>query len=61
MNMMSRERWELLYDPTPSRVMKGTRQQSDQAAEQTFAARTVVEVVSLDHGDETTAGIYNFV
>ena len=51
---MPRERWELLYDPTPSRALKRTRQQASIVAQQMLAKSHVSAVCLLDQKAETT-------
>ena len=51
---MSREKWELLYDPTPSRALKRTRQQASIVAQQLLAKSHVSAVCLLDKKAETT-------
>ena len=51
---MSREKWELLYDPTPSRSLKRTRQQASIVAQQMLAKSHVSTVCLLDQKTETT-------
>ena len=51
---MSREKWELLYDPTPSRALKRTRQQASIVAQQVLAKSQVSAVCLLDQKAETT-------
>ena len=41
---MPREKWELLYDPTPSRALKRTRQQASIVAQQKLAKSHVSAV-----------------
>ena len=53
-NAMSREKWELLYDPTPSRALKRTRQQASIVAQQMLAKSHVSAVCLLDQNAETT-------
>ena len=53
-NSMSREKWELLYDPTPSRALKRTRQQASIVAQQMLAKSHVSTVCLLDQKAETT-------
>ena len=45
---LSREKWELLYDPTPSRSLKRTRQQASAAAQQMLAKPSVSVVCLMD-------------
>ena len=52
-NAMSREKWELLYDPTPSRALKRTRQQASIVAHQMLAKSHVSTVCLLDQKAET--------
>ena len=52
--LLSRERWELLYDPTPSRALKRTRQQASVVAQQMLAKPQVSSVCLLDQKKETT-------
>ena len=42
--LLSRERWELLCDPTPSRALKRTRQQASIVAQQMLAKPQVTSV-----------------
>ena len=51
---MPRERWELLYDPTPSRSLKRTRQQASIVAQQMLVKSHVSTVCLLDQKTETT-------
>ena len=51
---LSRERWELLYDPTPSRALKRTRQQASVVAQQMLAKPQVSTVCLLNQKTETT-------
>ena len=51
---MPREKWELLYDPTPSRALKRTRQQASIVAQQMLAKSHVSAVCLLDQKAETT-------
>ena len=53
-NAMPREKWELLYDPTPSRALKRTRQQASIVAQQMLAKSHVSAVCLLDQKAETT-------
>ena len=53
-NAMPREKWELLYDPTPSRALKRTRQQASIVAQQMLAKPHVSTVCLLDQKAETT-------
>ena len=50
---MPREKWELLYDPTPSRALKRTRQQASVVAQQMLAKSHVSAVCLLDQKAET--------
>ena len=52
---MPREKWELLYDPTPSRSLKRTRQQASIVAQQMLAKSYVSTICLLDQKTETTA------
>ena len=52
--LLSRERWELLYDPTPSRALKRTRQQASIVAQQMLAKPQVSSVCLLDQKMEAT-------
>ena len=54
---MSREKWELLYDPTPSRSLKRTRQQASRVAQQMLAKSHISTVCLLDQKTETTGYI----
>ena len=45
---MPREKWELLYDPTPSRALKRTRQQASIVAQQMLAKSHISAVCLLD-------------
>ena len=51
---MSHEKWEMLYDPTPSRALKRTRQQASIVAQQILAKSYVPAVCLLDPKAETT-------
>ena len=51
---MPREKWELLYDPTPSRALKRSRQQASIVAQQMLAKSNVSAVCLLDQKAETT-------
>ena len=51
---MPREKWELLYDPTPSRSLKRTRQQASIVAQQMLAKSHVSTICLLDQKTETT-------
>ena len=51
---LSREKWELLYDPTPSRALKRTRQQASVVAQRMLAKPQVSTVCLLDQKTETT-------
>ena len=51
---MSRERWEILFDPTPSRSLKRTRQQASKVAQQMLAKSSVSTICLLDQKTETT-------
>ena len=51
---MSRERWEILFDPTPSRSLKRTRQQASKVAQQLLAKSSVSTIYLLDQKIETT-------
>ena len=51
---MPREKWELLYDPTPSRALKRTRQQASIVAQQVLAKSRVSTVCLLDQNSEKT-------
>ena len=51
---MPREKWELLYDPTPSRALKRTRQQASIVAQQLLAKSHVSAVSLLDQISEKT-------
>ena len=51
---MSHEKWEMLYDPTPSRTLKRTRQQASIVAQQILAKSHVPAVCLLDPKAETT-------
>ena len=51
---MPREKWELLYDPTPSRSLKRTRQQASIVAQQMLAKSHISTVCLLDQKTETT-------
>ena len=51
---MSRERWEILFDPTPSRSLKRTRQQASKVAQQMLAKSSVSAICLLDQKTETT-------
>ena len=51
---MSHERWELLYDSTPSRALRRTRQQASIVAQQMLAKSQVSAVCLLDQRTETT-------
>ena len=51
---MPREKWELLYDPTPSRALKRTRQQASIVAQQMLAKSHVSSVCLLDQNSEKT-------
>ena len=53
-NAMPREKWELLYDPTPSRALKRTRQQASIVAQQMLAKSHVSAVCLLDQEAEKT-------
>ena len=53
-NAMPREKWELLYDPTPSRALKRTRQQASIVAQQMLAKSHVSAVCLFDQKAETT-------
>ena len=53
-NYMPREKWELLYDPTPSRSLKRTRQQASIVAQQMLAKSHVSTICLLDQKTETT-------
>ena len=53
-NAMPREKWELLYDPTPSRALKRTRQQASIVAQQMLAKSHVSAVCLLDQQAEKT-------
>ena len=50
---MPREKWERLYDPTPSRALKRTRQQASIVAQQMLAKSHVSAVCLLDQKAET--------
>ena len=51
---LSSERWELLYDPTPSRALKRTRQQASVVAQQVLAKPSVSVVSLMDQREEAT-------
>ena len=51
---MPREKWELLYDPTPSRALKRTRQQASIVAQQMLAKSHISTVCLLDQKSDTT-------
>ena len=53
-DIMPREKWELLYDPTPSRALKRTRQQASIVAQQLLARSHVSAVCLLDQNSEKT-------
>ena len=50
---MPREKWELLYDPTPSRALKRTRQQASIVAQQMLAKSHISAVCLLDQKSDT--------
>ena len=51
---MPHEKWELIFDPTPSRSLKRTRQQASRVAQQMLAKSTVSTIYLLDQKTETT-------
>ena len=51
---MPRERWEMLFYPTPSRSLKRTRQQASRVAQQMLAKSSVSTICLLDQKTETT-------
>ena len=53
-DVMPREKWELLYDPTPSRALKRTRQQASIVAQQMLAKSHVSAVCLFDQKAEAT-------
>ena len=54
MDYLSRERWELLHDPTPSRALKRTRQQASAVAQQMLAKPSASVVCPMDQKEEVT-------
>ena len=55
LNYLSREKWELLHDPTPSKALKRTRQQASVVA-QHMLARPLVSTVCLMGQKAETSG-----
>ena len=53
LDYLSQERWELLYDPTPSRALKRTRQQASVVAQQMLAKQHVSTVCLMDKKGDT--------
>ena len=50
---LSQERWELLYDPTPSRALKRTRQRASIVAQQILSKPHVSTVCLMDQKKDT--------
>ena len=50
---MPREKWELLFDPTPTRSLKRTRQQASIVAQQMLAKSNISTICLLDQKTET--------
>ena len=48
LNYLSRKTWELLYDPTPSRALKRTRQQASIVAQQLLAKPQASTICLMD-------------
>ena len=53
LDYLSQERWELLYDPTPSRALKRTRQQASIVAQQIISKPQVSTVCLMDQKKDT--------
>ena len=53
LDYLSQERWELLYDPTPSRALKRTRQRASIVAQQILSKPHVSTVCLMDQKKDT--------